>query len=340
MPRSTIFIFFITCMQKIIIILILFLIGSCTYLPESTGQVNEIIVLVSEQDKILIEPLLSDVFSHVIHTPQIEQTFILRYRDPWELENYKEYGNIILASLTYPADSTADILLKRILAKHNQDSELLLLGDLYATNQLFCIIHGLDAISFENILSRNREWILEEYHTLFQKKIFGQVFKHGKNNELSNEILQILGHTIELQPDFKLIRSDSLHSFVWVGRGYPYRWITLHMSRKDSFINIQSSWKQLQNDLAMHMPEITISKYFKKNEKISYGKKQIPVMRGIYEHSESDSGGPFFVYIFDTEQINAVILISGFVNYPGHEKLLLIKELEIMAKTLYKGDPA
>ena len=175
MRRARIIIFFINCMQKIIIISILFLIGACTYLPESTGQPNEIIVLVSKEDKILIEPLLSDVFSHVIHTPQKDQTFILKYKDPWELENYKEYGNIILASLTYPADSTADILLKRILAKHNQDSELLLLGDLYATNQLFYIIHGLDAISVQNILSRNREWILDEYHALFQKKIMRQV---------------------------------------------------------------------------------------------------------------------------------------------------------------------
>ena len=86
------------------------------------------------------------------------------------------------------------------------------------------------------------------------------------------------------------------------------------------------------------MPEITISKYFQKNEKESYGREKITVMRGIYEHTESDTGGPFFVYIFDTEQMNEVILISGFVNYPGHEKLLLLKQLEIMAKTLHKGD--
>ena len=63
-------------------------------------------------------------------------------------------------------------------------------------------------------------------------------------------------------------------------------------------------------------------------------------MRGIYEHPESETGGPFFVYIFDTEQTNEVILISGFVNYPGHEKLLLLRQLEILAKTLHKGGPA
>ena len=73
---------------------------------------------------------------------------------------------------------------------------------------------------------------------------------------------------------------------------------------------------------------------------MSFANNQILIMRGIYEHTESDSGGPFFVYIFDTEQTNEVILISGFVNYPGHEKLLLLRQLEILAKTLHKGDPA
>ena len=65
---------------------------------------------------------------------------------------------------------------------------------------------------------------------------------------------------------------------------------------------------------------------------------KVHVMRGIYEHSESETGGPFFVYIFDTDSANEVILIGGFVNYPGHEKILLLKQLEIIAKTLHKGD--
>ena len=167
-----------------------------------------------------------------------------------------------------------------------------------------------------------------------------EVFKYGKNNELSNKIFQIFGHSIDLQPDFKLIKADSLNSFVWVGRGYPYRWLTLHRSRKDSYLDIKSSWDQLKNDFSRHMPKIIISNYYQENEKTFYGNNKIPVMRGIYEHSESDTGGPFFVYIFDTEQTNEVILISGFINYPGHEKLLLLKQLEIIAKTLHKGDSA
>ena len=121
MRRPRVFILIIDYMQKIILISILFLIGACTYLPKSIGQANEIIVITSLEDRILIEPFLSDVFSHAIHTPQIEQDFILKFRNPWELDNYKEYGNIIVASLDYPEDSTADFLTKRILDKYNKN---------------------------------------------------------------------------------------------------------------------------------------------------------------------------------------------------------------------------
>ena len=327
-------------MQKIILISVLILIEVCSFFPESKGYFNEIIVITSPEDKSLVEPYLLDVFTEIIHTPQPEQSFILKYYNPWELESLEGNANIIVASLDFPIDSTGDILMDRLLDRHNQDANLLTLGDLYAKNQLLCLIHALDAVAFNKILKENRDWILEEYHALFSKRLKQEVFKNGNNPDLSSEILYILGYTIDLQLDFKLIRSDSLSSFAWVGRGYPYRWITLHKSRKVGYANIDSSWDQLNEDFSMHMPKLIISKFFQKNEITSVGSKKIPVMRGIYEHSESDTGGPFFVYIFDTDRTNEVILVSGFINFPGHEKLLLLRQLEIMAKTLHKGDPA
>ena len=307
-------------------------------MPESVGKANEIIVITSIEDRSLIEPFLSDIFSSSIHTPQSEKEFILKYHQPRDFENINKYGNIILVSLDFPADSTADILTRLILSKNNQDAELISMGDLYSKDQLFFIINAHDAVEFEYILRNNSEWILDEFYTLFEKKVMNEVFTHGKNLELSNKIFQIIGHTIDLQPDFKLIKADSLNSFVWIGRGLPYRWLVLHKSIKDNYLDFHSAWDHLKKDFAKHMPEITISNYYTTNENVLYGRNKIQIMRGLYEHSESNSGGPFFVYIFDTEQTNEVILISGFVNYPGHEKLLLLKQLEIMAKTFYKGE--
>ena len=159
-----------------------------------------------------------------------------------------------------------------------------------------------------------------------------------KNNKLSNKIMNILGNTIDIQTDYKLIRSDSLNSFVWIGRGYPYRWITIHKSGKNNYLQKISAWDQLKIEFADLMPSIKISEFYKNTSNYQTDKNMLHIMRGIYEHEESASGGPFFVYIFETESVNEVILVSGFVNYPGHEKILLLKQLEIIANTFQKGE--
>ena len=48
---------------------------SCSYKPNSTGVLNEILVLVSPEDKDFIKPIVSDLFDEIIYTPQEEKIF-------------------------------------------------------------------------------------------------------------------------------------------------------------------------------------------------------------------------------------------------------------------------
>ena len=89
--------------------------ATCSSLPESSGEANEIIVIVSPEDKPIIEKLITDLFSYTIHTPQPELEFKIHYKDPWEIEKVKKYGNIIIASLDFPQDSTGDFLMSRLI---------------------------------------------------------------------------------------------------------------------------------------------------------------------------------------------------------------------------------
>jgi len=333
-------IFNIYRMQKIYLTFILFFLPSCNVLPESKGLANEIVVIISPEDRMYAEPILSEVFSKIIHTPQPEPVLNLMYKNPWELESVKNYSNILYISLIYPQDSTGDILYRRISEQYNQNAQIFTLVDLYSRDQLFTLIYAKDAIELEKILMDNQKYLLDEIQSLFDEKMIELVYKNGKNHGLSSSINQLIGYTLDLQIDYQLIKSDSLSSFIWVGRGYPYRWITLHKSRKDNFKNPIMAWKNLTLDYSKNMPEIIISEYYQANETAVIQDKKIPLMRGVYEHAESDSGGPFFVYIFETDYQNEVILVSGFLNHPGHEKIFLLKQLETIAKTIHKGDPS
>ena len=49
--------------------------------------------------------------------------------------------------------------------------------------------------------------------------------------------------------------------------------------------------------------------------------------------SENVTGGPFISYIIDIPETNKVLIASGFVNFPGKDKVFHIKELEYMLET-------
>ena len=72
------------------------------------------------------------------------------------------------------------------------------------------------------------------------------------------------------------------------------------------------------------MKDVTIVDEYSKFEY----KKKIMIIRGLYEHGHSDTGGPFFTYIVKNNTNNELTFISGFVNNPGKSKYYLLKQLE------------
>ena len=304
-------------MSKTIKLSLLLLIISCSFKPEAKGVENEIMVFVSPEDKPFILPVFSKLFSAHINTPQEEYEFKISYKNPWQFEEYKHHPNLLIASINFPEDSTGDLLMDKLLTSQNIEHSLFNLENLYAKKQIVTGINTLDGISLGVEIEKSGSWILSQYRESFNKKMTENVYMHGVNEELSAAV-------------------DSSAQFIWAGRGYPYRWITMHKSVKKIYIDPNSAWAQLAADFHKNIPEITISQFFRKNEKIELINKGIPLFRGMYEHAESESGGPFFVYIFDTDLPDEVILVGGFVNYPGREKLLLLKQLEIIAQTIHK----
>ena len=54
---------------------------------------------------------------------------------------------------------------------------------------------------------------------------------------------------------------------------------------------------------------------------------------GTMMESDNITGGPFISYFFDIPETNKVLIASGFVNFPGKDKVFHIKELEYMLET-------
>ena len=57
------------------------------------------------------------------------------------------------------------------------------------------------------------------------------------------------------------------------------------------------------------------------------------IIRTLYEHAESETGGPSIYYIYPKNN-SKVIVMGGFVNYPGHRKIDHIRQIEYIFENI------
>ena len=79
--------------------------------------------------------------------------------------------------------------IQKMFFVHNR---LFILRELYAKNQIVCVLHTLDAVSMDNEVKSNKEWILNEFRNTLASRIKLNIFEHGKNDLLSDKVLKIL----------------------------------------------------------------------------------------------------------------------------------------------------
>ena len=316
-------------MQKIIVLL-LTLFYSCNTLSDARGDYNEVIVLTSADDKPKLFNQVNNLFSIFINTPNKEKIFKTKWINPSEFKDYLDYKNIFFISLENPRDSTIDILIQRFKKKY--ENNIFALSDLYANNQALIFLSTVDSISLMNDLKNYDDWILNNYNDNIEKYLSSYIYKNGINEELNNVIYEYFDIIFTAQKDFLIVKDDVKEkSFLWIGRGYPYRWVTFKKIKLSSDILL---FDQFRKHVNIDMPNVKITDYYKN---LLYEADDIIKIQGLYEEENSNTGGPFVSYVKLFREENMAFIVSGFVNNPGKNKLRLLKELELQIKNIKYG---
>ena len=314
-------------MQKNLILTIISFFIGCSTLPRSQGEYNQVIIFASPEDKLQVQPFMDKIFEKIIRTPQLEPQINIAWQNPWEIELYKYRPNLIIISLNHPSDSTGDRLLQRFETRQSQIENIFIAEDVFAQNQQVVSIHALDAIHFQHIMDEDGEWLRNEINGSINKNVWMHMQEKGENQALQDSLYMQFDITAFIQEDYKLISQSN--TFLWFGRGYPYRWLTFTSSMNNDYATVENAWKSIDEKFKLTMPDINLIDIFRSEERVLINGQKIRVMRGIYEHLESDTGGPFVIYLFDGNSENEVILVSGFVNNPGREKAAMLRQLEL-----------
>jgi len=273
------------------------------------------------------KPLVEDFFSQYLNLPQPEKLYSITWNEPHTFSEYTSRHNLMVISLVNPADETGDRLFEKIHNGLNTTDSVIAVDNLYRQNQLFVGIHSFDAYQLNQQLTKYKDWIFDELSRTAHATLTANSRSHGSNRSLEDHVADKFGIEIFIQDDYKTLQEVEAPSFLWIGRGYPFRWITFHDVDISDIKSPDSTWIILEVLLESTIGSIEITNDYRDSELINNDGDIIPLLRGNYFHPESDSGGPFFSMFFKKPD-SGYLIISGFVNNPGHEKMGLIKQLE------------
>jgi len=302
---------------KVVIAFIFIFMFSCNRMPESKGAYNELSIISSDEDREYISLFISNIFNDSIYTPILKSSYDINYINPHDFIDNKYNKNIIIISLKYPPDSTIDLLSNKFLDEYNKP--ILSFYNMYSKNQLLLHINSYDYDHLIFDTSEHLDWIKSEIDENISRNILIDYNKEKKSKEINNIINDKFKINLNIDDNYKILKEDSM--FMWIGRGFPYRWIVINKIKSNNNINTFESIKFLHEN---NLTDIIIpNRFVSETEYDSY-----KVIRGLYEHLDSDTGGPFVTYVYEDIYKDNKLYISGFVNNPGKDKIILLKQLE------------
>ena len=321
-------------MSKKVIIVIFFII-SCNTRIESIGEINEVIIIADSKDKFQVEPIVEEMFSHTVRTPQIEPKYKIKWPALGKIDFYKRYSNIIVLSISETIDSTGDVLFDKIAEKYNISDDIFAASDVFVRNQLLLCIKAYDSIDLKEKFINQGEWILNQIDDQINQNVRNLLKVNNQNREVKDILRSEFNISGDIGEDYKIIKYVNDDKFLWIGRGYPYRWLILNQFSGEMSNSKDFFWDLFVEKTKIHMPDIIISDKFRESYTDILGDgRKVRALSGLYEHIPSDTGGPFFVYLIDRKKADDMIMASGFVNYPENEKYGILKRLEVTIKDL------
>ena len=74
-------------------------------------------------------------------------------------------------------------------------------------------------------MNKNKDWLYNQLNDHVHKTLIDYNSKHELNHDLMNKLKSDFNIVFDIDENYHLIRESD--RFLWIGRGYPYRWIII-----------------------------------------------------------------------------------------------------------------
>ncbi len=321
------------------------------------GKMNEIIVIA---DKAVWESAVGDTFQYYFESaypilPQPEPIFDLRHFTIEELNGQplrKELRTYVILSDLSDAESPTTRMVKRDLGSEKYGAAMKggdrfssVGRDKWARGQLLVYLYAPDRNKLQKAITSGFPAIATRVHKHDEKQLRSSVYVDRVNSGISDRVRDNFGIDFDVPGDFSVAIENKDDNVLWLRKIgdkadqnivlQKIKYTNQSQLTKEGIISMRNKFGSTyvtsdeENDV-MVVDEENLPVYeYNLNMDGHYGKE----LRGIWEMTNTFSGGPFTTYVILKEATNEILYIDVFVLAPGTTKRNLMMQLNHIVKS-------
>jgi len=326
------------------IILIIGLLGSllvsCEKPKDPAVGFDQVITVVCDDENWAVsEPILNETLGKIYKTPQLENLYIFQRIDPGDLSlNIKNKTILIITQLEVYSeitgqvrsmlpDSTITRIRERPAGYYYQE-------DAYAQGQALIVIVAKSYPDLRNKLQVNQAEIFNFVERKMYERNTAFVYRSGEQFEMAQAYYDQYGYYLRMMHDYVEIENAPDKQFVWLGRDFPYRWLTVSWTIPDDSTELETQLNRLLHDTYTNrIGNIRINEDYLTSESFWFKEYSAVKYYGLWESKTDVKGGPFIAYGFYEPGKDRLYILSGVIHAPGKVKIPYIRQMETIFRT-------
>ena len=326
--------------ESVGIALMLLSLLSCERPKKAAIGYDHVITVVSEADNWeACEPILNETLGKSYLTPWTEQLYSFQLIDPNDLNlNIMNKNLLILTRLEVYSEvmkqvrsMLPDSTIQRIW---NNPRGYYRGEDTYAQGQALLIVAGKSQAELRSRLKVNQEQIFN----FIERKMFERnrafIYRSGEQFELAKAYYDQYGWYLRMMHDYVEIENNPAKNLVWLGRDFPYRWLTITWASPDdsSALEVQAD-RLLRSTFGQKISSIKLNEEHLEKQEFWFKSYSGYKYFGLWDMTEEVKGGPFIAYCFYEPVKDRIYLLSGIVHAPDRAKIPYLRQMETMLQT-------
>ena len=331
------------------ILVIMLAVFACERPKEAAIGYDHVITVVCDEDNWeACKTVLNETLGNVYKTPRTETLYTLHRIDASDLSvNILNKNLMILTRLEVYSEVTPQVrsmLPDSTITRIREDPHgYYYQENAYAQGQALLVVAGKSVLDLANRLRVNQDQIFK----FIERKMFERntafVYRSGEQFEVAEKYYEQYGYYLRMMHDYIEIENSPEKQLVWLGRDFPYRWLSVSWSTPNDSTELAVQLDDLLTDtFENRMGTIRLNQDYQTRESFWFQQYSAYKYYGLWESKTEIKGGPFMAYGFYEPVKDRLYLLSGLIHAPHKDKIPYLRQMETIFRTfdteLYEAD--